>query len=183
MVDQLILEGLKLALHKGQTLKEAMMSFYNAGYTKQAIEAAARELHSHGEHPEVSSHEPTRPTQPKQEFKPLARPSASLEKNLEGVPEKHGRLPLLFRNKQKSFDAVRGMRAHPAMKNPVQQVQQIQKTPIHKEVSSYSTPQKKAKNKLTLIILILVFLVLLGVFAAIFLFKEEVLELFNMLFG
>jgi len=44
MVKEEILEGLKYAVAKGETLPKAMMSFYNAGYSKQDIEEAARVL-------------------------------------------------------------------------------------------------------------------------------------------
>jgi hypothetical protein len=44
MVKEEIIEGLKYAVAKGETLPEAMMSFYNAGYSKQDIEEAARAL-------------------------------------------------------------------------------------------------------------------------------------------
>jgi|TARA_Y100000034_G_scaffold136933_1_gene217298 ATP-dependent Zn protease len=39
-----ILEGLKSAVSKGESLKQAMQSFYNAGYKKEEIEEAARDL-------------------------------------------------------------------------------------------------------------------------------------------
>ncbi len=48
MVNQEIFFGLKSALERGQTLKRAMFSFYNAGYEKQEIEEAARELRGEG---------------------------------------------------------------------------------------------------------------------------------------
>lgn len=44
MVKQDILQGLKLALEKGESLEQAMMSFYLAGYLKKDIEEAAREV-------------------------------------------------------------------------------------------------------------------------------------------
>ena len=44
MIRQDILGGLKLAMSKGESLKQAMMSFYNAGYKKNEIEDAARAL-------------------------------------------------------------------------------------------------------------------------------------------
>ena len=39
-----ILEGLKSAVSKGESLRQAMQSFYNAGYKKGEIEEAARDL-------------------------------------------------------------------------------------------------------------------------------------------
>lgn len=46
MVKQDILNGLKLALEKGETLENAMMSFYLAGYDKKDIEMAAAEVNN-----------------------------------------------------------------------------------------------------------------------------------------
>ncbi|MAG78813.1 hypothetical protein CMI40_00355 [Candidatus Pacearchaeota archaeon] len=42
-----ILEGLKSATSKGESLEQAMQSFYNAGYKKEEIEEAARDLQKH----------------------------------------------------------------------------------------------------------------------------------------
>lgn len=44
MVNLEIYEGIKYALSKKQTLKDAMMSFYNSGYPKAEIEEAARKI-------------------------------------------------------------------------------------------------------------------------------------------
>ncbi len=46
-----LIEGIRLALSKGYTLEQAMMSFYNAGYPKEDIEEAARILLYHPSHP------------------------------------------------------------------------------------------------------------------------------------
>lgn len=44
MAKEEIVEGLRLAVSKGESLRSAMMSFYNAGYSKQDIEDAARAM-------------------------------------------------------------------------------------------------------------------------------------------
>lgn len=46
MVREDILEGLKIAVLKGESLQQAMQSFFNAGYKKEEIEEAARQLQS-----------------------------------------------------------------------------------------------------------------------------------------
>jgi hypothetical protein len=46
MVREEILEGLKVALAKGESLERAMASFFNAGYTKGDIEEAAAALYN-----------------------------------------------------------------------------------------------------------------------------------------
>lgn len=48
MVRQDIVYGLKNAMQKGHSLKEAMQSFYNAGYNKQEVEEAAQHVQGLG---------------------------------------------------------------------------------------------------------------------------------------
>jgi hypothetical protein len=45
MINETIFHGLIEALSRGESLQSAMFSFYNAGYSKQEIEGAARELY------------------------------------------------------------------------------------------------------------------------------------------
>jgi hypothetical protein len=45
MVNEAILEGLKNALAKGESLQSAMQSFMNAGYNSAEVEEASRNLH------------------------------------------------------------------------------------------------------------------------------------------
>lgn len=44
MVTEFIVEGLKVALSKGDSMQRAMDSFYNAGYDPREVEEAARNL-------------------------------------------------------------------------------------------------------------------------------------------
>lgn len=44
MASDFLIEGLKEALARGETLKQAMMTFFNAGYLTHEIEEAARAL-------------------------------------------------------------------------------------------------------------------------------------------
>jgi len=44
MVREEIVEGLRMALGRGESLLQAMMSFYNAGYLKKEVEEAAQAL-------------------------------------------------------------------------------------------------------------------------------------------
>lgn len=62
MVRLDILEGLRQAVSKGEPLRKAMMSFYNAGYPKNDIEEAARALNS----PQFQTQTPQQ-TQPQQQ--------------------------------------------------------------------------------------------------------------------
>lgn len=66
MVKEEIIEGLKYAVAKGESLPKAMMSFYNAGYLKKDVEEAARALQT----PQLPQTQPQQPlqqqTQPQQ---------------------------------------------------------------------------------------------------------------------
>ncbi len=48
-----IVGGLKIALSRGASLQDAMQSFYNAGYTKEEVEEAARRLRTVGFQPKT----------------------------------------------------------------------------------------------------------------------------------
>jgi hypothetical protein len=45
MINEEIIGGLVSALSRGETLENAMMTFYNAGYTKEEIEDSAKEVY------------------------------------------------------------------------------------------------------------------------------------------
>ena len=79
MVNQEIVEGLRLALSRGYTLERAMMSFYNAGYKKEDIEEAARELYRHPSQPvsHPAKKTPEELKKPIEKAKPLAAASIS----------------------------------------------------------------------------------------------------------
>src|SRR3989344_4216244 len=47
MIKEAIIRGLEGAMSKGETLERAMYSFYNAGYDKEDVEAAAYALSIH----------------------------------------------------------------------------------------------------------------------------------------
>jgi hypothetical protein len=45
MVNEEIIEGLRAALSRGESLKDAMLSFYNSGYNQEEIEEAAMSVY------------------------------------------------------------------------------------------------------------------------------------------
>jgi len=69
MVKEEIVEGLRLAVSKREPLEKAMASFYNAGYSKEDIEEAARILQA----PQFQQFPSFSPQQ--SNFRPLAQPS------------------------------------------------------------------------------------------------------------
>jgi Fe2+ transport system protein B len=60
MVNEEILGGLRSALNRGESLKKAMMSFYDAGYKKEDIEAAARALQENNFSQSIQQTQPIR---------------------------------------------------------------------------------------------------------------------------
>ncbi|MCX6751009.1 MAG: hypothetical protein NTZ83_06110, partial [Candidatus Pacearchaeota archaeon] len=46
MMNEEIIGGLISALSRGETLENAMMTFYNAGYKKEEIEESAKEVYN-----------------------------------------------------------------------------------------------------------------------------------------
>jgi len=68
MVKEEIFEGLKVALSKGESLQRAMMSLFNAGYSKEEIEEAAHYLQA--------SQTPVQPQSPQQAQLQPTQPAA-----------------------------------------------------------------------------------------------------------
>jgi len=74
-----IIEGLRYALANGEPLDKAMMSFFNAGYSKEEIEEAARFMQAPSisqatPMPPASSATPSTPANP-QGYQPINPPS------------------------------------------------------------------------------------------------------------
>jgi len=157
---------LKYALHRGESLKQAMMSFYNAGYKKHDIEEAARNLHTQQDvipkqhqvqHADSSNVVSSRPEKPKQNYRPLNQPKPSM------IQQEIKRSPPKFFKDSK-----------PAKRKPVGSLQLI---------SNYQPNDSKSGKKVVVVLVILVFLILLSSAIIYFFFKEKALEIYNSLFG
>ncbi len=149
MVREDILGGLKTALQRGESLKQAMLTFFNAGYTKEEIEEAARAL-------ETGKISPAQQTPPAL-FVP------------QEVASRTGRTAA------PSIQKVSGYGEKPAKVMPVIQ-KPVVMTP--QKVSGYGEVEKP-KGKAVIFILIALLLILLGILAALFFFKDEILSLFG----
>ena len=146
--NQEILGGLKSAIARGESLKDAMMTFYQAGYDKSEIEEAARSYLNEGNHPVIDSSK-------NQEKTDLSQDVTQKKSNISA--------PSFSHKKEES--------------RPISKTVQ--------KVSNYLPPNKDAEGKgekLT-IILVIILLLLLGVLASVFLFREELVNFFNSLFG
>ncbi len=172
MVKEDILGGLRVALEKGNSLQQAMQSFYNSGYKKEDIEEAAREIqrriyarqHPQPMQPQSSTH-PKKPLSSPQQ-KPLVTPQ--IKKPIHPPVQKN--IPPAKPAPQQINEPTQNPQ-QPAQK-PVQTFQQP------KQSISYYGQEKKSIDFVT-IILIITLLILLGVLAGVFLFKDSIVSFLN----
>lgn len=175
MVDKDLVEGLRTALSKGESLEQAMYTFFNAGYEKAKIEEAARAL-VYQRKPEPM---PQRPVSPPPRLKPRPKPKQIL---------KPSPMPLL---PQKTKPQLKPQPTPPISKPmpspekpplepyaPEKPIKETTKKPSKQIVSGYEK-RKAPKKKLTVILLIIFLIVLLGGLASIFIFRVELIEIFN----
>jgi len=161
MVNEEILEGLKSAMLRGETLKQAMISFYNAGYKKQEIEISAKVLLQSQPQIQkpVQQQQPANQKYPKYiQAKPVQQP-VNISQNVSyyGKPLKQ--------------------------KQPKKIIQKPKPISQPQKVSNYGTSQTKPKGKIAILILVFLLLFLLGILISVFFFKEELVDFFNKLFS
>jgi len=159
MVREDILGGLRSALNRGESIKQAALSFLNAGYKQEEIDEAARVLEA--ERAQQPVQQP--PIQPWQVQQPQSQPTTQVQQ-------------------PKVVQKVS------AYGQPAQPIQPIQPPPIQQPVPPVSVPQRvsaygqapeKPKGKAVVFILVALLLVLLGILAAVFFFKNEIMNFFN----
>ncbi|MBI2043179.1 hypothetical protein HYT25_02210 [Candidatus Pacearchaeota archaeon] len=179
MVKEDIIRGLEGAMSKGESLERAMYSFYNAGYNKSDVEAAARALSIH-----LSQQESLIPSKPEEikvppipiSKKPVEIPVSIEIKPPEPKPEpkpikveeiipKPGLKPINEKQKEK-----------PSFFTP-------QKPKVVQQVSAYETREKTSLRTILIIVLLIVLIVLLGILTSIFIFRDTLLNFFDNLIG
>lgn len=163
MVNNEILGGLKSALERGQSLKLAMMSFYNAGYDKKEIEEAARALKEREAREEAEGQFIREPIPPQ---KLISQPKSPIKKFFSKLPTFKKPSPQLPVSVQSSQQPI--------------QPRQLTAQVIPQRVSSYG--ESKKSDKLIIIILIVSLFFLIGILATIFFFRQELMALFSRLF-
>jgi len=173
-----ILGGIKAAIERGEELKEAMITFYNAGYSKKEIEEAARQYLLEKKRKELID-EATMQTPVT--FKENKRKNAweILQKG------KEGEFKPIEVNQGKETREILGSNLikttiKKSAKKPLQQSK-----PAKQVISKYGEDGKKKKHSIepiTIILLLLLFFLVL-VLASVFLFREELVNFFNNLFG
>ncbi len=177
-----ILGGIKAAIERGEDLKLAMMSFYNAGYAKKEIEDAARqyilekrERESNGSPMDVSG------------IKGITDNAKTKDEKGEKLDKgKQKELELAQKRKEASKQVLGKNLIKTVVSKPVEK-EKKQKDNFKQVVSSYEDKTKpKIKKPLfepITIILVLLLVLLVVILGAVFLFKEELVNFFNNLFG
>ncbi len=197
LTNQEILGGLKTAVVKGQTLKQAMMSFYQAGYKKEEIEDAARAylyLQRGNSEAEILAK-----NRGKREggFKSLLggekKTEEEIKKEEEEVKEKKegkGEKEKEEEEKDKSKQEKPGEKIISKVSKtqvPMSRGEKQKKgqEEVVQKISGYEGKKEpsKFKGKAVTSVLIIALVVLVGILALVFLFKAELIDFINGLFG
>ena len=152
MAREDILGGLSSALARGQSLKQAMMSFYNAGYVKEEIEEAARALSS-GITQQPQQVAPQQPIQ-----------QSPMQISQQTIPQ--------------TIQKISSYGIQTPQQTITQQPFLQKQLPVVQNVSSYEQPQKP-KGKTAIFVLVFLLMLLFGALATVFFFKDEILSFFS----
>ena len=167
-----IVGGLKAAIERGEELKEAMMTFYNAGYSKKEIEEAARVYVTEKKQRQEGMSATKSKYDSKKDQKEKEKP---LEKGKKVLPIKEEKLEIKENSKIVSK----------TVQKPVEKKEEKNLKGQEQIASKYGDKLKPKKHKIepitVILVLLLIFLVL--ILGSVFLFKEELITFFNNLVG
>lgn len=169
MVKEEILEGLRLSVMKGEPLRKAMMSFYNAGYTKKDIEEAALALNAMPVQQRTPQQTPAQPIITSTEIQnpqnqPQAIPPPQPAPQIQPVQPVQ---PVQF--VQPQFKQMPAQIFDPRFQSPMNVIQRV---------SEYGQ-KPNAFGLVITFVLIFFLLFLLGILVAVFLFKDELSSIFG----
>lgn len=176
-----ILSGIENAVARGYTLQQAMQSFFNAGYPKQEIEEAARQFMT-------TQNQKDQLTDAEIQSQKSAESKKGFFLKIFGGKKEDKKQPLK-ENDIKQEKPKAEVQKIPEQKQPQKQSAQKpllqNKQPIQK-ISAYEPPKsqiqkpkRKEQGMGLVILLIIILLLLLGVLAAVILFKEDILAMFD----
>jgi len=175
MVNEEILGGVKSALERGHSLERAMISLFNAGYKRKEIEEAAVALLESRPSLQVQTQAEAAQGKEKERIK-SPPPDMTAQIRAKSAPELQA-------------PSAQVPMPPPPMPKPtlVQKPIQPQK-PLERSVqriSSYGRvePKESSKEKGIIIVLIILLVLLIGLFAAIFLYRQQFIDFLNSFFG
>jgi len=154
-MNQDVLSGLKSALARGSSLKDAMQTFYNAGYKKEEIEEAARALQME---------------QREQLQKPLLQPQKTKKVKQGGSKQEVN--PPEAHVKESFFKKL----SKKKLKTPMTKLEEVKKPVEKPTVQKLSESKPKSKRKMIFILLGIVVLILIAGLVGMLLFKEQILD-------
>lgn len=201
MVNEEIFQGLKIALFKKQSLKDAMESFYNAGYEKNEIEEAAKSLQMQEFQQNLNKDleqksttktffKKTKPIEPeKQKIQEESLPSKNIPPSVSSFNQELK--PFLIQKdfqpkviqigvKPKFFKSLPKLESTQKIsKYETPKSLEISKEKVIQKVSKYEKTIERPKKDIMAIVLIIMLLLLVGILVAVFLFKTEIIEFFS----
>jgi hypothetical protein len=183
-MNEEIVGGIRTALERGETLKRAMMTFFNAGYKREEIEEAAKFVNENPNMPSVSIAAPVEKQKqglfwgafnkkiPERKIissEPVAVPQAPISSNpqpVQQVVSNYGekKLPQIPTPVSKPTQIVSNYGGVPIVSQPMQNT---------------ANGTGKPKDKFIIIVLVVLLFFLLGLLASIFLFKTEIINFFS----
>ncbi len=205
MIKEDIIRGLEGAMSKGESLERAMYSFYNAGYNKEDVEAAAYALSIH-----LSQHDSRVPMDVSQINISLPSPVAKkpMEISAKEIPhyespsEIKSNIPMpvvktpieisakeIPKPQMPEREKVEEIIPKATLKPMAQEIRREirkaypqQKPKSVQVVSAYEPEEKSTIRTALIVILSIILVVLLSSLASIFIFRESLLSFFNNLF-
>ncbi len=168
MINEDILGGLKSALERGQPLQKAMVSLYTAGYKREEIEEAARSLAGVSEETV-----PVAPIAPKVIPVPISPPIQKIVTEEIPVAPMPSPEPLYKPSPRTS--------AYNTLKKQIKPRDIAEVYAPAQKVSNYD--EDSGKERVIIIFLVFLLIVLSGILALIFLFKEQIINFFGQFFS
>ena len=162
MVKEEIVEGLRAALNKGQSIKRAMMSFYNAGFNKQDIEEAAKALAAGINQQQKVGSGIQQATQ-----------TSQAQAQVQNQPQ-----PAIARVQPPIQTTMPALISQPVQ--PARQFRQLPKASFRnvQMISDYTQKPRPVSVVITILLTTLLFF-LMGVLATVLLFKDELVQFFS----
>ncbi len=174
MVNEEILQGLRIAIQRGYSLEQAMMSFWNAGYENKEIEEAARALYKQYPDIRLKSSE-------KKKTKPNPKSSKPQKSNEPKEPQKpKSNEPKEPQNDSKDKSKTKEYDYLKSEKESKKEAKEPKKVNIQK-ASKYGE-KTKPKSKITIILVILLIIIVISLLAGVFIFRNSLLNFFQNLF-
>lgn len=183
MVRDDILGGIELALSKGESLEQAMQTFFNAGYKREEVEEAASIIQGTIENVQI----PTQVIQPQQQIQQVQpqpieiQPSQVQQPPIVEEPKTvEIQIPQVIPPTQPQFvEEPKIVEVQPA---PIELEQQPQKQKPVQKVSAYGKEKVSARTIIIISLSIILFVLLTSLISTL-LFRGFLLEFFNNFFG